>query len=230
MRRKFSLITALALALLAPASASAQLAFTTQAVNIRAGPDRQFPQVAWLPGGTTVQVVGCIQGFRWCDVVAGPVRGWVYSRFITYQFNNQPVVILNGGPMLGLPLITFSLGSYWDRHYRGRPWYANRNHWNARPLPPPPVWRPPPQRPPPGVRPMPPPRPPSNVRPPERPIARPPVTRPPPNEGRPPGTGRPPSGGNRPPGLNRPSDERPPGNQPEGGPPPRGRPAPYTQQ
>jgi uncharacterized protein YraI len=141
-----SLLLAAALAL--PAAAWAQVAYTTRAVNMRAGPDREYPQVAWLPSGAPVTVVGCIDGWRWCDVVAGPNRGWVYTEFITYPYQNRPVPIISGGAILGLPLITFSLGPYWDSYYRGRSWYGNRSYWYNRPTPyyrpPSPVYRPPP--------------------------------------------------------------------------------------
>jgi uncharacterized protein YraI len=202
-------------ALALPVAASAQVAVTTQAVNVRAGPDRAFPLVTWLPAGTAVNVVGCIDGWRWCDVVAGRDRGFVYSRFLSYTFGNQPVVILHGGPTLGLPLVTFSIGPYWDTWYRNRPWWNNRNYWYSRPPPPPVAWRPPPPRPPPPV-----------VRPPRPspPTTRPPRPGPPPGSG-PPDFGPPPAGSRpsrpgSPPSGSRPPDSRPPsgGSRPPGAP------------
>ena len=94
---------------------------------MRAGPDRSFPLVAWLPAGASVQVFGCIEGWRWCDVQWGFNRGFVWSPFLQMQFQNRPTVIFQGGPMLGVPLITFSIGNYWDSFYRNRPWWNNRN-------------------------------------------------------------------------------------------------------
>ena len=132
-------------------SAWAQFAFTTQAVNIRAGPDHTFPMVAWLPAGATVNVLGRIDGWRWCDVAAGFNRGWVFGQFLAISYQSQPIVIMNSGGWLGVPLITFSIGSYWDLHYRNRPWWNQRSYWVNRP---PPAWRPPPSRPP-GWRPPP---------------------------------------------------------------------------
>lgn len=213
--------------LFAPAAAWAQLAITVQGVNVRAGPDSSYPQVSWLPGGTAVNVVGCVEGWRWCDVVAGPTRGWVYSKYISYTYQNQPIVIYNGGPTLGIPLISFSIGPYWDSYYRGRPWYGNRSYWYGRPVAPAPVWRAPPQH----YRPVaPPPRynPPHHYNPPPQYVqprpphyVQPPNSGQPPHAGRPPNTGQPPSSGpppnaGRPPraapgsysgGANRPNDE-----------------------
>ena len=214
---------ALAVAMLLPLSAWAQVAYTTQAVNVRAGPDREYPQVAWIPGGAQVNVVGCVDGYRWCDVLVGPNRGWVYAQFLSYPYQGQPTPIITGGALIGLPLVTFSIGPYWDNYYRGRPWYSNRNYWYNRPTQyyrppsaPPNYYRPPAQsRPPVYV-------PPSN-RPPE--YGRPPGGRPPsggqpPSGSPPPNTGRPPGGGGRPPSTgNPPASGNPP---PSGGRPPGG--------
>src|SRR5512137_2539503 len=157
--------TLLLAALLLPEVAIAQVviaqpvpttqAFTTAAVNLRAGPDRSFPLVSWLQGGTPVTVFGCLNGWHWCDVAFGFNRGWVYGRFLAIPFNGQQVLIMNSGPRFGVPMVTFSVGPYWGAHYRGRPRYHQ---------PPPRGWGPPPPRPPP-----PPPRPP-----PQAPVARPP--------------------------------------------------------
>lgn len=207
-----------AAAMLLPLSASAQLAaITTQPANIRAGPDREFPLVAWLPGGTPVSVVGCIDNWHWCDVVSGFNRGWIYARFLSMAYRNHPTVIFGYGSMLGVPLISFSVNNYWGAYYRNRPWWNNRSYWAGRP----PTWQHPPYRPP-------------AVRPPPRPTPRPPTIQPiPPSTGKP--GGRPPSGGkppgNRPPSTNRPpSGGRPPnGRPPSGGKPPRDNNSPTTQ-
>ncbi len=147
-------------------------AFTTSNVNLRAGPDRGFPLVSWLPAGTPVTVFGCLNGWHWCDVAWGFNRGWVYGRFLAIPFGGQQVLIMNSGPRIGVPIVTFSVGPYWSTHYRGRPWYHQ---------PPPPGWGPPPPRPP-SRPPPPPPRPPPTARPPAAapPPARPPAASPPP--------------------------------------------------
>ena len=123
--------------------AAAQTAITTSAVNLRAAPDRAFPTVSWLMGGTSVDVVGCTANWRWCDVVAGRERGWVYARFLSYRHDGGTVTIVNGGPRLGLPAVEFAFGPYWDEHYRNRIWYGQKATWQSRweRLPPPPPWR-----------------------------------------------------------------------------------------
>jgi len=168
------------IALLLASASLAQEAFTTKPVNVRAGPDRGYPLVVWLPAGTAVYVNGCLGDYRWCDVTAGPDRGWVFARNLQYSYQGQPVTIYGNGAQLALPIVSFILGSYWSDYYRDRPWYRSQNQWNTwRPgSRPPPGWRPPPQPPrPPVVRPQPP-RPPV-VRPPRPPVVQPQPPRPP---------------------------------------------------
>ena len=101
---------------------------------MRAGPNAQFPLVASVPAGVPVFVNGCVTGYTWCDVtVNGWERGWVYADYLSYPYRNQPVTVISGGALIGLPIVTFSVGNYWDTYYRERPWYNNRTYWSSRP-------------------------------------------------------------------------------------------------
>ncbi|MEO6918209.1 MAG: SH3 domain-containing protein [Collimonas sp.] len=190
---RIRLIPLLAACLIFPVAAMAQQAFTSKPVNLRAGPARDYPLVAQLAPGTPVSVAGCINGYSWCDVtLQDGNRGWVYAQNLSYPYQGNQVPLITYGGAIGLPIIAFSLGTYWGQYYRGRPWYGQQSHWAHRPRPP-------------------------TVRPPPRPHPRPPAIlpgkphppglgggqRPPPSGirppgGRPPGGGRPPNGGNRP--------------------------------
>jgi uncharacterized protein YraI len=119
----------LAAAFLLPAQAWAQVALTTQSVNVRAGPSKNFPTVTWLLTGTSVTVVGCTANWRWCDVIAKGKRGWVYTRFLSYRYNDTVATIINGGPNLGLPQTEFVLGPYWDAHYQNQSWFGRKAYW-----------------------------------------------------------------------------------------------------
>jgi uncharacterized protein YraI len=118
-------------------------AFTNQTVNLYAGPAADFPVVAQVPGGVSVMVMGCVAGFSWCDVALPGLRGWVYGSFIYSPWQGQQRPVVNYGAAIGLPIVTFSLGSYWGNYYRDRPWYGNQAHWarhpGPRPVPPPPI-------------------------------------------------------------------------------------------
>ena len=109
-----------------PLSAAAQQAFTMASVDVYAGPGSEYPRVASLPANTAVHVDGCLADWSWCDVDFSADRGWVYAGDLGYSYENRRVVILDDGPRLGLPVLAFSLNSYWDAHYRNQPWFASR--------------------------------------------------------------------------------------------------------
>jgi len=151
-----------ALLLAAFGIASAQNAYTARPMNVRAGPNREYPLVAQLGPGAPLNVNGCLSGYSWCDVSFDGNRGWMYASGISFVYNGGRVPLYSYGAQLGLPILTFSLGAYWDRYYRGRPWYSQRSTWIHRRLPPP---RGPVGRPHAAPRPMPNARPPANGRP-----------------------------------------------------------------
>ncbi len=145
-----------AMSLFSP-SAAAQQAVTNKAANLRAGPDRGYPLVAWVPAGALVYVNGCLEDYRWCDVTAGNDRGWVYAKNIDYPYQGQPRPIYGNGQNFSLPILSFILGNYWNDNYRDRSWYRTQPQWNNwhpgnRP---PPNFRPPPRPPQPAVQPRP---------------------------------------------------------------------------
>jgi len=115
--------------------ASAQNAFTSRPMNVRAGPNRAYPLVTQLGPGAPVDVHGCLSDWSWCDVSFGDNRGWIYSGGLSFVYQGERVPLYSYGPSLGLPIITFSLMSYWNDYYHGRPWYAQRNSWAHRSLP-----------------------------------------------------------------------------------------------
>lgn len=138
--------------LIVPAAAFAQVqAFTNTLVNLRAGPAPDYPVVSQLPPGTPVTMMGCVSGYTWCDVALPNLRGWVYAGSLNFPYQGNPVPVLGYGSVIGLPVVTFSIGAYWGSYYRGRPWYGNQARWAHHPPPRPPHYghgRPPP--PPPG--------------------------------------------------------------------------------
>ena len=129
----FALAAVLALTPLVPYAQ--QFANLARDSNLRAGPSQDYPVVAELPAGLSVWVDGCINGYRWCDVTVGPDRGWVYAGNIIYPYQGARVPLLNYGAVIGIGIIAFSLGDYWDNHYRTRPWYPQRQIWIDRPRP-----------------------------------------------------------------------------------------------
>lgn len=116
-----------------------------RAANVRAGPDRHFPAATWLLSGTRVEVVGCNESWRWCDVVAGRDRGWVYARYLSVTVDGRAETIARIGPGSGLPVLPFSIETYWAEHYAGRGFVSRQAYWERRweTRPAQPSWSPP---------------------------------------------------------------------------------------
>jgi len=127
---------AAALALGAPLLASAAQGWVVADISLQAGPDTAYPSLVELRAGTPVSIHGCIDGWTWCDVSVGDDAGWVPGTFLEEDYGGQRVVVVDYGPRIGIPVVAFSLGVYWDRHYHNRPFYAQRQEWTARSITP----------------------------------------------------------------------------------------------
>jgi uncharacterized protein YraI len=92
---------------LLPSIAAAVPAFTVGPTNVRNGPGMQYRVVASVPGGTRVEVVGCIKGYAWCKLAH---RGgvWIASSRLQIVHQGRRVVL---GPQyyrsFGAPVIVF---------------------------------------------------------------------------------------------------------------------------
>jgi uncharacterized protein YraI len=117
-----------------PNLASALTAVTTESTNLRAGPAFDFPVVDSIPDDVRVTVHGCVRAYRWCDISWRDARGWVAGNELAYVDGGRRVTIVEYGPRVRLPIVAFSFDTYWDRHYRGRPFYGERTRWRT-------VWR-----------------------------------------------------------------------------------------
>lgn len=127
-------VVALAMATLAGAvQAQATVGFAAKDLHLRAGPARDYPIVAIVPAGSQLLVQGCLSNYTWCDVVAGPNRGWAYAGNISYTYQGASVPLLNYGAVIGIGVLGFVLNDYWHDYYRGRPWYNDRDRWVNRP-------------------------------------------------------------------------------------------------
>ncbi|HJU25700.1 MAG TPA: SH3 domain-containing protein, partial [Rhodanobacteraceae bacterium] len=140
-------LAVLPLALALPLAAQAQDAFVVADIPLRAGPAPEYPDITLLPNGAWVDVQGCIGGWEWCDVIVDGDRGWVPGGYIEYVYDSRPVPVVEYGPRIGIPIVSFSIVTYWDAHYRHRPFYRERDRWYHRRIvrvaPPPPPPRPP---------------------------------------------------------------------------------------
>jgi uncharacterized protein YraI len=118
-----------ALSLLFPIAAHAYEGYVVADVNLRAGPDVDYPPITLLPAGAPVSIQGCIDGWTWCDVIAGYDRGWIAGTYLEEAYRGNRVIVTDYGASIGIPVVAFSLGAYWGHYYRERPWYHDRVRW-----------------------------------------------------------------------------------------------------
>lgn len=133
--KQFAWYGALALLAGVPVQSMAADGYVTGDATLRAGPDIDYPAVDMIPAGAPIGIEGCTDGWEWCDVVFNDERGWVAGNFIQDEYDNQPVLVPAYGERLGIPIVSFSIVTYWDRYYVGRPFYRERDRWYHRPPP-----------------------------------------------------------------------------------------------
>lgn len=123
-----------ALALAVPLlAAGQQTAYVGQQMNLRAGPAVEYPIVAVMQPGVQLTVYGCTPGYQWCDVqLSDGLRGWAYAPYLSYPQYGRSIALPNAAVSIGIPILAFTLGSYWSDHYRDRSWY-DHPRWNPRP-------------------------------------------------------------------------------------------------
>lgn len=135
MNIKHLAVGAVAMTLMATSAlvqAQPQAAVTARTTNLRAGPATDYPVIAVVPAGISLAVQGCLPEYTWCDVIAGPSRGWMSAGNINYYYQNSYVPLSNYGAAIGIGALGFVLGDYWGSHYRDRPFYRDRSRWEGR--------------------------------------------------------------------------------------------------
>ncbi len=116
--------------LLTPAAALAAPGIVTISTGLRAGPGSGFPLVDRVPGGSRINIHGCLKGYAWCDVSWSDDRGWMSSQYLEYLYRNQYVYFPDYVDVIDVPVVPFVLTSYWSSYYSGRPWYQRRAYWS----------------------------------------------------------------------------------------------------
>ncbi|WP_445679724.1 SH3 domain-containing protein [Radicibacter daui] len=132
MRKKtLSIAAAAALAIVGvAASASARPGYVGPSMNLRAGPGTDFPAAALIAAGAAVEIYGCLSGWGWCEVGYNGNHGWVSGQYLQVP---QYGPVVQYGPQVGISITVFNQPDYWDRYYRGRPFY---HQWEQRGRPP----------------------------------------------------------------------------------------------
>ncbi len=125
-------IPVLAATVFASAAAEAATGYTTERLTMRAGPGREYPRIDSVASNTRVTVHGCVDRYDWCDISRGRQRGWVDGDELVMPFQGRRVKVMQYGPRVNLPVITFRLDNYWDEHYRRASFYRDRDSWRER--------------------------------------------------------------------------------------------------
>jgi len=128
--KRFLFVATLGISMFALPPAFGSDGYVTGNVNLRAGPDSSYPRVAMLGAGTSVVIEGCVDGWSWCDVSTNNHRGWVAGSFLQEEYQGRRVLIPEYGVQIGIPVVSFVFGTYWDNNYRNRSWYGHRERWS----------------------------------------------------------------------------------------------------
>ena len=74
---------AVASAAMLTAAQAQTIGTATTDLNLRSGPDPQFPVIGMIRENQRASVLGCIEGSRWCQVDVRGRTGWAYSQYLT---------------------------------------------------------------------------------------------------------------------------------------------------
>jgi len=117
--------------LLLPTAALAAPGLVTATVSLRAGPGDGFPVVDRIPGGSHVNIHGCLRGDAWCDVSWSDDRGWVSSDELQWLYHNNYVYLSDYYNDIDVPVVPFVLGTYWSTYYASRPFFHRRAFFDS---------------------------------------------------------------------------------------------------
>ncbi|MGV3635862.1 MAG: DUF1236 domain-containing protein [Pseudorhodoplanes sp.] len=81
--KRIVITAAVASAAMLSAAQAQTLGTATTDLNVRSGPDPQFPVIGMIRENRRATVLGCIDGSRWCQVDRRGRTGWVYSQYMT---------------------------------------------------------------------------------------------------------------------------------------------------
>jgi uncharacterized protein YraI len=88
--------------------AQAVTAMATTDLNIRVGPGPQYQAVGVIAAGDSVNVLGCLEASRWCQVDHNGSVGWSYSAYLSADVSGQAIIIADApAATLTVPVVTF---------------------------------------------------------------------------------------------------------------------------
>src|SRR5512139_3739347 len=106
------------------------VAYPISNVNLRAGPDTDYPVIVMVPDRAPIEIQGCLGDYTWCDVVFQDSRGWMRSIYLAGSYQGYYYPLRDYAPRLGYPVVEFDIGEYWDAYYQDRSFYQERPQWS----------------------------------------------------------------------------------------------------
>jgi uncharacterized protein YraI len=106
-----------------------QIGYMLRKSWMRAGPDYDYPSLRRINRNVQVSVYGCLRDWSWCDVGYQRDRGWVPARDLAASYQGRRRSINSVAPYLGIGIVSFSFGIYWNDHYQDRSFYRERDRW-----------------------------------------------------------------------------------------------------
>ncbi len=104
-----SVLTASVLSAAMLTAAEAQTVGTaTRDLNVRSGPDPQFPVIGMLRNNRRAIVYGCVEGSRWCLIDFRGQRGWAYSQYMVLTGDTVAILPV---PEIEVPVATTTVAA-----------------------------------------------------------------------------------------------------------------------
>jgi hypothetical protein len=88
LARKFA-VAILSVAFMAGGAQAADIALAKNSMRLFGGPSMDYPRIGIITWGQGLQVLGCDESAKWCEVVADGQRGWVPSAKIEWPATPQ---------------------------------------------------------------------------------------------------------------------------------------------
>jgi uncharacterized protein YraI len=99
--------SALAAVIAAPSMAMALDAVAVTDLNMRAGPGSQYPIVTTIQSNGSVEILGCLEQAKWCQVNWQGNQGWAYSEYLAVTETGEQIFVPQARSVLDIPVVAF---------------------------------------------------------------------------------------------------------------------------
>ena len=106
MTRKTLMLASAAVLAAAPALAQ-QMGSVTTDLNLRAGPGPNYEIRGVIPAEASVEVIGCIEGYNWCEVSYDGQTGFAYGEYLTVMAADAAVAVPEAATQVEINTVTF---------------------------------------------------------------------------------------------------------------------------